>query len=576
MIVIKGIAASPGIAMGKAFLLDDEDIPIERIRLPPELLRPETRRFKAALKSTLKDLDQTESKILRVLGKQHARLIDAHRLILDDPLITQDVPQRILKEGVNAEYALSQALAEISSQFEKMKDEFFRERRHDLNDVGKRLLTHLTRKPRRDVSMIDEPSIVLARNLLPSETLALPKAKVLGFATDLGGKSSHTAILAQSLNIPAVVGLSDVSRRVRTGDQIILDGAEGLLIIHPGSETLLKYTQARAKFLEEETALVALKDLPAVTQDGRRLRLEANLDSPDDLKGVASLRPDGIGLFRTESLYLNVPNPPAEDKQALIYSSIVKSLSPKPVTIRTADLGADRLVRWGLEAPPNEPNPFLGLRGIRLSLKHFDLFKTQMRAILRASSVGPLRIMIPMISSPNEMSMARQVFLKARAELEAEGLTREKTSAVELGMMVEVPSAALLIESFLPLVDFLSVGTNDLIQYTLAVDRINESVSHLYDPFHPAVLQLLARVISAAHAQKKPVGICGEMTADPQAIPYLIGLGFDSLSVPARMFLRVKKTVRAIRHDNAKRLVEAALKCSSPEEVRRLAPQVSD
>ncbi len=576
MIVIKGIAASPGIAMGKAFLLDDEDIPVERIRLPPELLRPETRRFKAALKSTLKDLDQTESKILRVLGKQHARLIDAHRLILDDPLITQDVPQRILKEGVNAEYALSQALAEISSQFEKMKDEFFRERRHDLNDVGKRLLTHLTRKPRRDVSMIDEPSIVLARNLLPSETLALPKAKVLGFATDLGGKSSHTAILAQSLNIPAVVGLSDVSRRVRTGDQIILDGAEGLLIIHPGSETLLKYTQARAKFLEEETALVALKDLPAVTQDGRRLRLEANLDSPDDLKGVASLRPDGIGLFRTESLYLNVPNPPAEDKQALIYSSIVKSLSPKPVTIRTADLGADRLVRWGLEPPPNEPNPFLGLRGIRLSLKHFDLFKTQMRAILRASSVGPLRIMIPMISSPNEMSMARQVFLKARAELEAEGLTREKTSAVELGMMVEVPSAALLIESFLPLVDFLSVGTNDLIQYTLAVDRINESVSHLYDPFHPAVLQLLARVISAAHAQKKPVGICGEMTADPQAIPYLIGLGFDSLSVPARMFLRVKKTVRAIRHDNAKRLVEAALKCSSPEEVRRLAPQVSD
>ncbi len=576
MIVIKGIAASPGIAMGKAFLLDDEDIPVERIRLPPELLRPETRRFKAALKSTLKDLDQTESKILRVLGKQHARLIDAHRLILDDPLITQDVPQRILKEGVNAEYALSQALAEISSQFEKMKDEFFRERRHDLNDVGKRLLTHLTRKPRRDVSMIDEPSIVLARNLLPSETLALPKAKVLGFATDLGGKSSHTAILAQSLNIPAVVGLSDVSRRVRTGDQIILDGAEGLLIIHPGSETLLKYTQARAKFLEEETALVALKDLPAVTQDGRRLRLEANLDSPDDLKGVASLRPDGIGLFRTESLYLNVPNPPAEDKQALIYSSIVKSLSPKPVTIRTADLGADRLVRWGLEAPPNEPNPFLGLRGIRLSLKHFDLFKTQMRAILRASSIGPLRIMIPMISSPNEMSMARQVFLKARAELEAEGLTREKTSAVELGMMVEVPSAALLIESFLPLVDFLSIGTNDLIQYTLAVDRINESVSHLYDPFHPAVLQLLARVISAAHAQKKPVGICGEMTADPQAIPYLIGLGFDSLSVPARMFLRVKKTVRAIRHDNAKRLVEAALKCSSPEEVRRLAPQVSD
>ncbi len=572
MIVIKGIAASPGIAMGKAYLLDDEDIAVERIQLPPELLKPETRRFKAALKSTLKDLDQTETKILRVLGKQHARLIDAHRLILDDPLITQEVPQRILKEGVNAEYALSQALAEISGQFEKMKDEFFRERRHDLNDVGKRLLTHLTRRPRRDVAAIEEPSIVLARNLLPSETLALPKAKVLGFATDLGGKSSHTAILAQSLNIPAVVGLSDVSRRVKTGDQLILDGGEGLLIIHPGAETLHKYAQARAKFIEEETALAALKDLPASTQDGKRLRLEANLDSPEDLKAVAALHPDGIGLFRTECLFLNTPAPPAEDKQTLIYSAVAKTLSPKPVTIRTADLGADRLVRWGLENSVNEPNPFLGLRGIRLSLKHFDLFKTQMRGILRASSIGPLRIMVPMITSPAEMSMARQVFLKARAELEAEGLKRDKTSAVELGMMVEVPSAALTIESFLPLVDFLSVGTNDLIQYTLAVDRINESVSHLYDPFHPAVLQLLARVISAAHAHQKPVGICGEMTADPQAIPFLVGLGFDSLSVPARMFLRVKKAVRAIRHENARRLVEAALKCSTSEDVRRLIP----
>ncbi|MDE2510657.1 MAG: phosphoenolpyruvate--protein phosphotransferase [Elusimicrobia bacterium] len=571
MIVIKGIAASPGIAIGKAYVVEDEDIVVERVELSRDKVREEVVRFKAAQKATLRDLDAAEQKVLKVLGKQHAKLIDAHRLILKDSLITSDVPKRIVDEGVNAEFALSEALEAVNRQFEKMDDEFFRERRHDLFDVGKRLLLHLMKRQKRSLAEIDHECILISRNLLPSDTLGLKETKIIGFATDLGGKTSHTAILAQSLEIPAVVGLSDVSRRIKTGDMVILDGEQGMVIIAPGPETVAKYEKVQQRSIAEEKSLEALRGLPAVTLDGRGFRLEANLDSPEELKNLVALQPDGIGLFRTEYLFLNRTDVPPEDEQSKAYAAVVKAMDGREVVIRTADIGGDRLSQLGIEGPKNETNPFMGLRGVRLFLRHLDLFKTQLRSILRASTKGKVRVMIPMVSSVGEVVAARRLLDQAQAELSAEGL--EFKDDIELGIMVEIPSAAIQIDAFLPHVDFLSIGTNDLIQYVLAVDRINEHVTHLYDPYHPAVVRLLDHVVRTAHGKGKWVSVCGEMTSDPRAVPLLVGLGVDAMSVSPRMYLRVKQAVRGLKFEAMKKIVAKAVTCAESDEIRRLLEQ---
>jgi phosphotransferase system enzyme I (PtsI) len=571
MIVIKGIAASPGIAIGKAYVVEDEDIVVERVELSRDKIKEEVSRFKSAQKATLRDLDAAEQKVLKVLGKQHAKLIDAHRLILKDSLITSDVPKRIVDEGVNAEFALSEALEAVNRQFEKMDDEFFRERRHDLFDVGKRLLLHLMKRQKRSLAEIDHECILISRNLLPSDTLGLKETKIIGFATDLGGKTSHTAILAQSLEIPAVVGLSDVSRRIKTGDMVILDGEQGMVIIAPGPETIAKYEKVQQRSIAEEKSLEALKGLPTVTLDGRGFRLEANLDSPEELKNLVALQPDGIGLFRTEYLFLNRNDAPPEEEQSKAYAAVVKAMDGREVVIRTADIGGDRLSQLGIEGPKNETNPFMGLRGVRLFLRHLDLFKTQLRSILRASVKGKVRVMIPMVSSVGEVVAARRLLDQAQAELSAEGL--EFKTDIELGIMVEIPSAAIQIDAFLPHVDFLSIGTNDLIQYVLAVDRINEHVTHLYDPYHPAVVRLLDHVVRTAHGKGKWVSVCGEMTSDPRAVPLLVGLGVDAMSVSPRMFLRVKQAVRGLKFEAMKKIVAKAVTCAESDEIRRLLEQ---
>ncbi|MBI5622483.1 MAG: phosphoenolpyruvate--protein phosphotransferase [Elusimicrobia bacterium] len=568
MIVIKGVPASPGISIGKAYVLEDEEIVISRVEIPADRLRAEVKRFKAALKATGRDLDLAEAKVLRVLGKKHARLIDAHRLILRDSLITHDVPTRILKEGVNAEFALSESLEAVNKQFEKMEDEFFRERRHDLFDVGKRIVSHLLKQTRRSLADITEDCILIARNLLPSDTLGLQETKIQGFATDLGGKTSHTAILAQTLEIPAVVGLSDVSHRVKTGESVILDGEQGLVIINPGPETRDKYQQAQLKSQEEERALGALKGLPTMTQDGKVFELLSNLDTPDEFKATLNLQSDGVGLLRTEYLFLNRTSPPTEDEQVKVYAAAAKAFAPKAVVIRTADLGGDRLAQFGLDAPKNEVNPFMGLRGVRLFMRHLDLFKTQLRAILRASAKGNVRVMIPMVSSVGDMHSVRRLINLAQAELRAEGI--ETAEKVPLGAMIEIPAAALILDMFMPLLDFISIGTNDLIQYTLAVDRLNEHVAHLYDPFHPAVVRLMDQIVQTARKKGRPVSVCGEMASDWQAVPLLVGMGVDSLSVTPRMFFRVKSTIRSLRYDAMAKLVGQAMSCAESDEIRRL------
>ena len=568
MIIIKGVPASPGIAIGKAYVLEDEEVIISRQEIAAESVRLEVKRFKEALAKTYRDLDATEAKVLKTLGKQHARLIDAHRLILSDPLITQDVPKRIVSERVNAEFALSEALEMVNQAFERIEDEFFRERRHDLFDVGKRLLSHLLKAEKRPLSDIREPAILIARNLLPSDTLNLKEAKVLAFATDLGGKTSHTAILAQSLEIPAVVGLSDISHRVRTGELVIVDGEEGMVIVNPGPEAIQKYLRAQERASAQERALEALKGLPSETKDGHKVLVMANLDTIDELKAVSALKPDGIGLLRSEFLFLNRTSPPTEDEQVKAYSQVIKALHPQPVVIRTADIGGDRLSQLGLEGPPSETNPFMGLRGIRLSLRYPDLFRTQLRAILRAAVHGDVKILLPMVGSLSEIQAAKKLIAAAQRELAVEG--REAAAKLPLGIMVEIPSAVLLLDTFLDEVDFISIGTNDLVQYLLAVDRINEHVSYLYEPLHPAVLKVLAQIVETAKRRKKWVSICGEMTSDARAVPLLVGLGIDHLSVSPRMFLRIKQVVRTVQHKTAQALAQEALKVNDPSDVERL------
>ncbi|MFI5350209.1 MAG: phosphoenolpyruvate--protein phosphotransferase, partial [Elusimicrobiota bacterium] len=465
----------------------------------------------------------------------------------------------------------SEALEAVNRQFEKMDDEFFRERRHDLFDVGKRLLLHLMRRQKRSLAEIDHECVLISRNLLPSDTMGLKETKIIGFATDLGGKTSHTAILAQSLEIPAVVGLSDVSRRIKTGDMVILDGEQGMVIIAPGPETIVKYEKVQQRAVAEEKSLEALKGLPTVTLDGRGFRLEANLDTPDELKNLLALEPDGIGLFRTEYLFLNRTDAPTEEEQSKAYSAVVKAMDGREVVIRTADIGGDRLSMLGIEGPKNETNPFMGLRGVRLFLRHLDLFKTQLRSVLRSSTKGKVRVMIPMVSSVGEVVAARRRGVEAPSGLAAGGVALKED--IELGIMVEIPSCAIHIDAFLPHVDFLSIGTNDLIQYVLAVDRINEHVTHLYDPYHPAVVRLLDYVVRTAHAKGKWVGVCGEMTSDPRAVPLLVGLGVDAMSVSPRMFLRVKQAVRGLKYEAMKKIVAKALTCAESDEIRRLLEQ---
>ena len=572
MIVIKGVPASRGIAIGRAYVLENEEIVISRIDIPKANLRSEVKRFKQALEATHRDLDATENKVLKMLGKEHARLIDTHRLILRDPLITKDVPKRIQDEKVNAEFALSEALEIVNQAFEKMQDEFFRERRHDLFDVGKRLLSHLLKTEKRSLSDVKRPSILVSRNLLPSDTLNLKENNVLGFVTDLGGKTSHTAILAQSMEIPAVVGLSDASHRIKTGDEVILDGDQGLVIIHPSPEAVVKYEKVRLRSLKEEESLERLRGVTAATADGKRFKMAVNLDAPEELKSILQLKTDGIGLFRTEYLFLNRTTAPTEEEQTEVYSKVAEALSPNPVTIRTADIGGDRLSQLGLEGPKNEANPFMGLRGIRLFLRHSELLKTQFRAILRATLHGKVQVLLPMVSSLRELQSARRIFFQAQQELLAEGVALPKKTP--LGIMVEIPSAAIMLSKFLEESDFVSIGTNDLIQYTLAVDRINEEVAYLYDPYHPAVLRLLRDVVETTHKHDKKVTVCGEMTSDPKAVLLLIGLGVDILSVTPRMYLRVKQVLRSCRYEDVHAAISKALKLGDSGEIRKLLDEL--
>jgi phosphoenolpyruvate-protein phosphotransferase (PTS system enzyme I) len=568
MIILKGIPASPGIAIGKAFVLPDDDLEVKKITVSKEEVKQEIKRFKDAVKFTYIALDEAENKVLHMLGKNHAKLIDAHKLILKDPLITQEVPQIIAKEKVNAEYALSKSLEKVSKSFEKIQDAFFRERRHDLFDVGKRLMRSLTKQENRSFKDIRENSIVVSRNLYPSDTIRLRETKVQAFCTDIGGKTSHTALFAQSMKLPSVVGLSDVTKQVANDDVIIVDGDQGIVIVSPNQDALLKYQKAQKTQKQSEKNLGTLRNLPSITKDGHKIELVVNMDVMEDSRSALSVLPEGIGLLRTESLYMNRVSPPTEEEHYARYSNIAKSFSHVFVTMRLADFGGDKLTKLNIPGHEKEDNPFLGLRGVRVLLRYPELLRAQLKAMLRASLLGKIKIMIPMVSSVEEVCKVKKIMEEISIELKTEGIQPKEN--IELGIMIEVPSAALTLDTMLGDIDFVSIGTNDLIQYLLAVDRINQNVAHIYDGYHPAVLRTLHLIIQTAHKKGKKASICGEIASDVNAVPLLIGLGVDSLSVPPRMFLRIKNAIRSLNFKECTQTAQTALTLSSSDDVRNI------
>jgi len=569
MIIKKGIAANIGIAIGKTYLLKEENILIEKTIVPKDKIKLEIKRFRDAISKTKEELNQIREQVLNSLGKQHAKLIDAHHMILQDPLIMKDVPEMIINEQINAEYALSEKVMLAVKKFEQIEDIFFAERKNELLDVARRITANLVNKEKTSIKDLKEPAIIVARNIYPSDTLQMRKSnKVIGFCMDIGSKSSHTAIFAQNMGIPAVVGLGDISRIVKSGDTLIIDGEEGNVIINPSQEMIEKYRKKREELHKKEHYLLRIKKLPNVTRDSKKINLMANLDPEDNLDDFYSHNTDGIGLFRTEFLYLNRNNIPNEEEQLSIYKKLVQRNKELPVTIRTADIGADKASNIGIKEIKNEENPFMGFRGIRLFLKYPDLLKTQLKAILKASPGTNIHILIPMVTSLDELISVKQILNELKKELTQSGI--EYKQDIPLGIMVEVPAAALVLDYFLNEIDFVSIGTNDLVQYVLAVDRVNQYVSELYDPYHPAVLRLINLIIQTTHKKGKKVSVCGEMAGDMVASAILIGLGVDTLSVPLKLYLKTKQNIRNLNFEKMAGLAPKILGLSRSEEIKEL------
>ena len=548
-----GIAAAPGIAIGEAFLLDEEDFCVVEVKIPESEIKKEISRYKEALNKTHQEMEATRNKIDSLLGKEYGRLAEAYQVILDDPIFNRDVIKKI-SSGVNAEYALYRIMEQVVKSFDLIEDEYFRERKHDIQDVGKRIMRHLMGPMRHSLAEINKPVVVVARNITPADTLTIHEGTIQGFVTDMGGKTSHAAILSQTLGIPAVVGLRNITATVKTGEMIILDGNQGIVIVNPSQEVLLNYQREKEIELKTSQELEKLRDLPAQTRDGTRFILAANIDNPQEAKLVLRYGGEGIGLYRTEFLYFNRTDLPSENEHYENYRQVARKMLPYRVIVRTVDIGGDKIASLGGMDLPPERNPFMGLRGIRLCLRYPEFFKVQLRAILRASAEGRLGIMYPMISGVEEFLAANRILAEVKEELRQRKIPFDEN--IPVGAMIEVPSAAMTADIIARQADFLSIGTNDLIQYTLAVDRVNENVADIYEPLHISILRLLKKIIDAGHNAGKKVAMCGEMAADPNFTAVLIGLGLDEFSVSPPAVPKIKRTIRSLELVEAQKLAE--------------------
>ncbi len=561
-IILRGIAASQGIAIGPAFFYEETGVLLKGAWEPVEDVKKEIRKFRKAIEKSKSELEKIKQGLAKQLGFTKAKFLDVQILALEDTWIIDETIKKISEDKKEALQAVIEISVELLAKFDEIDDPYLRERATDIKDVAKRVIRNLTNGADTPIGFPEKSIILVARDLSPSDTAQLQKEHVLAFLTDLGGKTAHTSIMARALEIPAVVGLREITSRMQPGVKIIVDGYAGVVVINPSEKTLKNYEKKRLHLQKIEEELLEIADLPATTVDGHSIDLSANIEFSKEIDSAKMHGAQGIGLYRTEFLYLTETKLPNEEKQYKVYRDIVDRIYPETVIFRTLDLGGDKL--FDDTAP--EQNPFLGWRAIRFSLSRRDIFKTQLRAILRASDRKTVRIMFPMISDLNEVKEAKKVLADVSRELEKEGVPFDNN--LEVGIMVEIPSVAILADDFAEEADFFSIGTNDLTQYILAVDRTNELVAPLYDHLHPAVLRTIKTIIESAHRKKKWVGVCGEIAGDPLAIPVLIGLGVDELSAVPFVIPEVKKVIRTLSFKEAKQIASKCIAYATPKEVR--------
>ncbi len=566
--LLKGIAASDGVAISKAYLLVEPDLSFSSENISD--VDGEVEKFKAAVNQSKVELTQIRINAEKQLGADKAAIFDAHLLVLEDPELLNPIEENIRNNKVNAPTALNEISTNFITIFENMDNEYMKERAADIRDVSKRILAHILGVELPNPSMINESVIIVGEDLTPSDTAQLNKEFVKGFATNIGGRTSHSAIMSRSLEIPAVVGTKDITDRVNHGDSLIIDGLSGDVIINPTDDEVQAYEQKQKNFLAEKEELAKLVNDESVSKDGVHVELAANIGTPNDLEGVKNNGAEGIGLYRTEFLYMGRDNMPSEEEQFEAYSKVLKEMDGKRVVVRTLDIGGDKELSY-LNLP-KEMNPFLGYRAIRLCLDQTDIFRTQLRALLRASEFGKLNIMFPMIATIKEFRDAKAILLEEKEKLVSEGVN--VADDIEIGIMVEIPSTAALADIFAKEVDFFSIGTNDLIQYTMAADRMSERVSYLYQPYNPAILRLVKQVIEASHKEGKWTGMCGEMAGDNTAIPLLLGLGLDEFSMSATSILKARKQIKQLDQKEMQELANKAINCATEEEVVELVNQI--
>ena len=563
---IKGIGVTPGIIIGKAYLLDRKKIEAPAKVLPEFQVDQEVARFQDAVEEAKKQLRMAKEKLLHEDAAGLSYILDTHLLLLEDKKLIENTVETIKHSWINSEWALKINLDRVRKVFDTIDDDYLKSRKTDVDYVGDRILRNLMGKETESISQIKEEVIIVAHDLSPADTAQMSKDKVTAFVTDMGGRTSHTAIMARSLEIPAVVGSETATHSVNTGDTLIVDGTTGVVVVNPSLEIMQEYQERQRVRQKMERELFQYRDLPAETLDGYRVKVLANIELVDEIPSVLQHGAEGIGLYRTEYLYLNRKDLPSEEDHFNAYKKVVEGIYPHPAIIRTLDIGGDKfLSHLDLAA---EMNPAMGLRAIRFSLKEVDIFKVQLRAILRASAYGKVKILFPMISGATEIREVKKILNEVRLNLSAEGIPFDPK--MEIGIMIEVPSAVTISDILAKEVDYFSIGTNDLIQYSLAIDRVNESVTHLYEPLHPAILRLVKTVVKAAHQAGIRVAMCGEMAGEPLYVPILVGLELDDLSMNVLSIFRVKKILRAYTFRECKDLVEKSLHLSTPEEIEEL------
>ena len=561
--MFKGTGASPGIAIGKVLVVEHGELEIQRVSISN--IEEEVARLDKAVEISKEELTKVKEKALLELGEHEAEIFEAHLLVLEDPELIDSAKAKIKDEQVNADYALKEIRDMFVSMFESMDNEYMRERAADIKDVTNRIIRHLLGVKIVDLAALEEEVILVAHDLTPSDTATMNKSKVLGFLTDIGGRTSHTAIMARTLEIAAVVGLTDITTKANDGDYIVFNGDTGEVILNPDEETIDKYTKLKNEFDEYRKSLELLKGKPSQTTDKRHVELAGNIGSPNDVEGLIKNDAEGVGLYRTEFLYMDKEDGfPTEEEQYEAYKAVLEGMDNKPIVIRTLDIGGDKELPYFDMEP--EMNPFLGYRAIRICLDRKDIFKTQLRALYRASVHGTLRIMFPMISSLEELLAAKEVVAEVKEELKSEGIAYADN--VEVGMMIEIPSAAVISDILAKHVDFFSIGTNDLIQYTCAVDRMNQKISYLYNQFNPAVLRLIKTVIDNAHAEGKWVGMCGESAGDQRMIPILLGFGLDEFSMSPISILPARKLITSVSYEDMKKFAGEVLAMGTAEEIK--------